>query len=154
MARFFWRLQRVLDIRIKEEQVMRSVLMALSERMVMLRQEIMVIRVRIHTAIEELGNKNASERLAGQQIFMKYSEYSENEIISLEKELSETDKQRKEKMNEIVEKRKSIKALEKLRVKAKEEFLAETAHIEQQEIDEFTNNKFGAIAVAAKSIGV
>jgi len=143
MARFVWRLQRVLDIRQKEEQVLRSELMALSERMVVLRQEIMVIRARIHTALEKLSNKKTEERLSEQQLFMKYSEYSENEINSLRSKLSEVDKQRKEKMNEILKKRKEIKSLEKLRAKAKEEFLADAAHKEQNEFDEYANNKFG-----------
>lgn len=143
MARFVWRLQRVLDFREKEEQVLRSDLMVLSERMVLLRQEIMVIRARIHTALEKLSNKKADERLSGQQLFMKYSEYSENEINSLRSKLSEVDRQRKEKMNEILEKRQLIKSLEKLRAKAKQEFLVESAHKEQNEFDEYTNNRFG-----------
>ena len=149
MARFVWRLQRVLDIREKEEQVLRSELMTLSERMVVLRQEIMVIRARIHTALEELSYKEPSERLSWQQLFMKYSEYSEIEIDSLRSELSNVDKQRKDKMNEIIEKRQLIKALEKLRVKAKEEFLAESAHKEQNELDEYTSNKFGRRAAVS-----
>jgi flagellar protein FliJ len=148
MARFVWRLQRVLDIREKEEQALKSELMALSERMVVLRQEIMVIRARIHTALEELSDKKATERLSAQQLFMKYSEYSEIEIDSLRAELSNVDKQRKEKMNEILKKRQAIKALEKLRAKSKEEFLAESAHKEQSEFDEYTNNKFGRRAAA------
>jgi flagellar export protein FliJ len=147
MARFVWRLQRVLDIREKEEQAMRSELMALSERMVLLRQEIMVIRARIHTALEDLSSKEPVERLAGQQLFMKYSEYSEIEIDSLRIELSKIDAQRKAKMNEILEKRQSIKVLEKLRTKAKEAFVIESTHREQLEIDEYTNNKFGSRAV-------
>lgn len=143
MARFVWRLQRVLDIKEKKEQVLRSELMALSERMVVLRQKIMVIRARIHMALEELSYKEPSERLSSQQLFMRYSEYSEIEIDSLRSELSNVDRQRKEKMNEILEKRQSIKVLEKLRTKAKEEFLAESAHKEQNELDEYTSNKFG-----------
>jgi flagellar export protein FliJ len=148
MARFFWRLQRVLDIRVKQEQVLRSELMMLSERMVVLRQEIMVIRARILSALEELGNKGTAERLSGQQTFMKYSEYSEKEIDFLKAELSKVDDLRKEKMNETLEKRKLIKALEKLRAKAKEEFLTESSHNEQKEIDEFTSNRYGALAIA------
>ena len=147
MARFVWRLQRVLDIREKEEHAMRSELMALSERMVLLRQEIMVIRARIHTALEELSSKEPLERLSGQQLFMKHSEYSDIEIDSLKAELSNVDAQRKAKMNEILEKRQSIKALEKLRAKAKEAYLVELAHKEQQELDEYTNNKFGSNAI-------
>ena len=147
MARFVWRLQRVLDIREKEEHAMRSELMALSEHMVLLRQEIMVIRARIHTALEELSSKEPLERLSGQQLFMKHSEYSEIEIDSLKIKLSNVDAQRKLKMNEILEKRQSIKALEKLRTKAKEEFLIESSHREQLELDEYTNNKFGSRAV-------
>ncbi len=149
MARFFWRLQRVLGIREKQEQALRSELMMLSERMVVLRQEIMLIRARIHTALEELAGKDGAERLLSQQIFMKYSEYSENEIDLLKAELSRVDNLRKEKMNEILEKRKLIKALEKLRAKAKEEFDAESAHIEQLQIDEFTNNQYGALTIAS-----
>ncbi|MBW8014760.1 MAG: hypothetical protein FVQ82_01115 [Planctomycetes bacterium] len=143
MARFVWRLQRVLDIREKEERALRSELMSLSERMVVLRQEIMVIRARIHTALEELSSKEPVERLSAQQLFMKYSEYSEIEINSLRSELSDVDKQRKEKMNEILKKRQSIKSLGKLRAKAREVFWAESAQKEQKEFDEYTNNKFG-----------
>ncbi|MCF7955414.1 MAG: flagellar FliJ family protein [Phycisphaerae bacterium] len=149
MARFVWRLQRVLDIREKEELVLRSELMALSERMVVLRQEIMVIRARIHSALEELGYKEPSERLSSQQLFMKYSEYSEIEIDSLRSQLSNVDRQRKEKMNEILKKRQSIKALEKLRARAKEEYLADSAHKEQNELDEYTKNKFGRRSVVS-----
>lgn len=149
MARFVWRLQRVLNIRKKEEQALRSKLMSLSERMVVLRQEIMVIRARIHTALEELSYKEPSERLSSQQLFMKYSEYSEIEIDSLRSELSNVDKQRKDKMNEILEKRQLIKVLEKLRAKAKEEFLAESAYKEQKELDEYTTNKFGRRAAVS-----
>ena len=127
MASFVWRLQRVLDIRVKEEQAIRSELMALSERMVLLRQEIMVIRARIHTALEELSEKEPADRLSGQQVFMKHAEYSENEINSLRAKLSNVEIQRREKMNELLKKRQSIKTLEKLRDKAKEEFLAVTA---------------------------
>jgi flagellar biosynthesis chaperone FliJ len=149
MARFKWRLQRVLGIREKEEQVMRSELMALGEKLLLLRQEIMVIRARIQTALEEISEKEPSERLMNQQLFMRYSEYSENEIENIKVMIAEVDKQRKVKMNEILEKRKAIKALEKLRSKAKDDFLIQETHIEQQEIDEFTNNKHGTLAVAA-----
>ena len=41
--------------------------MALGERMVLLKQEIMVIRARIHTTLEELADQEPAERLAGQQ---------------------------------------------------------------------------------------
>lgn len=149
MASFVWRLQRVLDVRVKEEQAMRSILMSLNEHMVMLRQKIMVIRARIHTALEKLGCVNPSDRLSDQQIFMKYSEFSEKEIDVLKTELCEVDRQRKEKMNEILEKRKAIKALEKLRTKAKESFMIELAHKEQQDIDELTNNRYGAAVISA-----
>jgi len=147
MARFVWRLQRVLDIRKKEEQTLRSELMVLSERMVVLRQEIMVIRARIRSALEELSYAKPAERLSSQQLFMKYSEYSENEINSLKSELSEVAARRKEKMNEILNIRQAIKALEKLRAKTKKEFLNELAHKEQNELDEYTGNKFGRKAV-------
>jgi len=148
MARFVWRLQRVLDIRQKEEQGLRSGLMALGERMVILRQEIMVIRTRIRTAIDELSEKQPTERVSAQQFFMKFSQYSENEVNIIKTELATVEKQRKKKMDELLEKRQSIKALEKLRAKAKEEFLIESGHKEQQLIDEYTSNKFGTVITA------
>lgn len=147
MARFVWRLQRVLDIREKQERAMRGELVVLTEKAVSIRQGIMAIRVGLRMMMDELSGKAPKERIAEQQIFMKHAEFSENEIRNLKAELENVEVLRKEKMNEILEKRKFIKGLEKLRARAKERFIEKANLLEQKELDEFTNIKFGSKAV-------
>jgi len=147
MARFVWRLQRVLDIREKQQQALQAELMVMTEKAVAIRQAIMVVRVKLRTMMDDLSSMDAKERLLSQQIFMKYAEYSEKEIIRLEGELESVEKIRQEMMVEIQEKRKFIKGLEKLREKAKDEFIERANLLEQKELDEFTNNRFGSKSV-------
>ena len=147
MARFVWRLQRVLDIREKQEQAMRAELAVLTKKAVSIRQGIMAIRVGLRMMMDELSGKAPKERIAEQQIFMKHAEFSENEIRNLKVELENVEILRKKKMNEILEKRKFIKGLEKLRARAKKRFIEKANSLEQKELDEFTNMKFGRKAV-------
>ena len=142
MARFYWRLQRVLDIREKEEQVLRSELSALNEQTLLIRQEIMVIRSRLHSILDDLADRDPGDRIIDQQMFLNFAKYSEQQIAELKAGLENIEKQKEEKMQQVLEKRKAIKALEKLRAKAKHEFIANNNRLTQHQLDEFAGNRF------------
>ena len=142
MALFVWRLQRVLDIREKQESALRSELMLLSERITSIQNQIAGIRVRIQEMLEKISRKEPGRRIVAQQMFMKFAEFSEQEIKRLENEIAKVQKMQKEKTEYIRQKRIEIKSLEKLKEKAKQEFVKKTNKLEQAETEQYTNMKY------------
>lgn len=142
MAQFFWRLQRVLDVREKEETVLRSEFVSLSDKITEIKGAISAIRERIQEMLEKLSCKDPGERIVEQQMFMQYAEFSEQEIKRLESEADSVEEQRKEKIKQLKEKHIEIKSLEKLRENAKKKFEQDVQRREQSQTDDFNNIKF------------
>ncbi len=142
MGRFVWRLQRVLDARSKSEQAKHAELMVLTEGAIQLRQRILLTRMKLRNMLEDLREKDASERAIQQQFFLRHSSHYEKEIAGLKDMVNKIELQRKVKMAEIHEVRKSIKALEKLKERSKEEFVIEQNRLELNELDDLTSIKY------------
>jgi flagellar FliJ protein len=139
MARFVWRLQRVLDLKHKEQDVLESQLMAIADEAMRVRRMIEATREKLATMLSEIGKKDAKERIAEQQFVIRYSSNTETAILQMRNELSAIESRKDEKMQEIIEIKKNIKGYEKLRDKAKIEFNAEEHRLEQNEMDDLTN---------------
>ena len=75
MKKFVWRLQRLLDIKIKQENVMRAELVAVTEQAVAVRGRIMVQKAALRKMLNELAEKNAKQRMPEQEFFLKYVHY-------------------------------------------------------------------------------
>jgi flagellar FliJ protein len=135
VKKFVWRLQRLLDIKIKQESAKRGELVAVTEQAVAVRSQIMVQRAALRKMLAELSEKEAEQRLSEQELFFKYAHVSDEAIKRLEKELAELEKVRQEKIKEIMKIRKYRKGLERLRAAARAEFLKEEQRNEQKESD-------------------
>ena len=72
MKKFIWRLQRLLGIKIKQENVMRAELVAVTEQAVAVRSRIMVQKAALRKMLNELAEKNAKQRMPEQEFFLKY----------------------------------------------------------------------------------
>ncbi len=136
MKRFVWRLQRLLDVKTKQEDAMRSELIAITEKAVALRSKIMLRKAALRQTLSQLAQKEPSERLSEQEFFFKYAHVSKEEIEKMELRLSEIEKLRQSKIKEIMRIRKFRKGLEKLRTKAKNEFTDQQNKDEQKQLDE------------------
>ena len=142
MKKFVWRLQRLLDIKIKQEGAKRGELVAVTEQAVAVRSQIMVQRAALRKMLAELSQKNAKQRLSEQEFFLRYAHVSDEEIKKLEEKLAELEKVRQAKIKEIMKIRRYRKGLEKLRAEARAEFQKEEQRYEQKESDAKTTVSF------------
>ena len=77
MKRFVWRMQRVLEIKKKEEQKTRAELFELTERLAQRRGELLVRQKMLESIIDELTEGNPKKRLGEQEFFLRYSAASD-----------------------------------------------------------------------------
>jgi len=136
MKRFVWRLQRVLDIRTKEEQKARTELLKLTEQLAQTRSELLAWRKMLEEMINSLTVENPKKRLGKQEFFMRYTAESDERIKKLEDRVRELELKQKEKIAEVLKLRKFKEGLEKLRAEAKIQFIKEQEKLEQRQLDE------------------
>jgi flagellar biosynthesis chaperone FliJ len=146
MKRFIWRLQRVLEIKKKEEQKTRAELFGLTERLAQMRGELLVRQKMLESIIEGLTEGNPKKRLGEQEFFLKYSTTSDEQIRKLKDKINELEAQQREKIAEVLKVRRFKEGLERLRAEAKIQFIKEQEKIEQKEL-----NEVAAISFARKS---
>ena len=136
MKRFVWRLQRVLDIRIKEEQKARAELLKLTEKLAETQSELLAWRKMLEEIINGLAMENPKKRLGRQEFFLRYSAASDEQIKKLENRVKELESQQRDKIAEVIKLRRFKEGLEKLRSEAKMQFIKEQEKLEQQQLDE------------------
>ena len=136
MRRFAWRLQRVLDIKEKEEQKARAELFKLAEKLAETRGKLLIQQKVLRDIISDLAEENPKARLGRQEFFLKFSATSDKQIQKLKDRIRMLELQQKEKVAEVLKVRRFKKGLEKLRVEAKRQFIEEQEKLEQKELDE------------------
>lgn len=136
MKRFVWRLQRVLDIRKKEEQKARAELLELTERLAQTRGELLMQQKMLEDIINGLTGENPKKRLGKQEFFLKFSAASNEQIKKLKDKVNELELQQRDKIAEVLKLRRFKEGLEKLRTEAKIRFIKEQEKLEQKELDE------------------
>jgi flagellar biosynthesis chaperone FliJ len=136
MKRFVWRLQRVLEIKKKEEQKTRAELFELTERLAQGRGELLARQKMLENIIEGLTEGNPKKRLGEQEFFLRYSTTSDEQIRKLKDKINELESQQREKITEVLKVRRFKEGLERLRVEAKIQFIKEQEKLEQKQLDE------------------
>ncbi len=136
MKRFVWRLQRVLDIRRKEEQKARAELLELTEKLAKTRGELLIQQKMLEDIINGLTGENPKKRLGKQEFFLKFSAASDEKIKRLEDKVSELESQQRDKIAEVLKLRRFKEGLEKLRTETKMQFIKEQEKLEQKQLDE------------------
>ena len=136
MKRFVWRLQRVLDIRKKEEQKARAELLELTERLAETRGELLIQQKMLEDIINGLTGENPKKRLGKQEFFLKFSVVSDEQIKKLEDKVNELESQQRDKIAEVLKLRRFKEGLERLRTETKMQFIKEQERLEQKQLDE------------------
>jgi len=136
MKQFVWRLQRVLDIRTKEEQKARAELLKLMEKLAETRSELLAWRKMLEEIINGLALGNPKQRLGRQEFFLRYSAASDEQIKKLENRVKELESKQREKIAEVLKLKRFKEGLEKLQAEAKIQFIKEQEKLEQQQLDE------------------
>ena len=138
MKRFVWRLQRVLDIKTKEEQTKTAELLAITEKLARTRSSLLIQKRKLDNIINELAKEHPKRRLDKQEFFLKHSAATDEQIKKLKNRLSELETEQKKKIAEVLKVRRFKEGLEKLRDEAKARFIKEQEKLEQKQSDENT----------------
>jgi flagellar biosynthesis chaperone FliJ len=136
MKRFVWRLQQVLEIKTKQEQIKRTELLRITERLAHTQGKLLTEQMKLKDIIAGIARKNPKKRLGEQEFFLKHSITSDELIKKLKDEISTLELQQRDKIAEVVKLRQFKEGLEKLRAEAKKKFIFEQEKLEQKEIDE------------------
>ena len=142
MRRFRWRLERVLEIKKKQEQKERAELFQLTERLAERRAELLMRQRMLKDVIRDLAESDPRERLGRQEFFLRHAATSDEQIRRLKDQVSELEAQQKQKIAEVLKIRRFKEGLEKLRTEAKRQFIQEQEKLAQKELDETANVSF------------
>lgn len=142
MKRFVWRLQKVLDIKAREEQVQQMELLRLTEMVAERRSELLVRQQTLRMVMSDIAKDRSAGRLGAQEFFLKHAATNDRVIEKLRGQLRDLEIQRKEKTTEVLTTKRFREGLEKLRTEAKARFVQEQEKLEQKEMDERTTITF------------
>lgn len=136
MKRFTWRLQRVLDIRYKEEQKKTAELLEITDQLIAARSELLLKRKLLENIILDLNAQSPKKRLAKQEFFLAYSYASNEQIKNLKEKIYHLEIKQKDKIMDVMKVRRSKEGLERLRNEAKTQYIKEQEKYEQKELDD------------------
>lgn len=136
MKRFVWRLQRVLDVKQKQEHKARAELFKLAERLVEARGELLTQQKILEDIAYGLTRQNPKKRLGHQEFFLKHSATSDELIRKLKEKVRALEVEQREKVAEVLRLRRFKQGLERLREETKRQFIREQERLEQKELDE------------------
>ena len=142
MKRFVWRLQKVLDVKAKEEQLRQMELFRLTETLAERRSELLMQQQTLREIMNNIAKDRSSGRLETQEFFLRHAATNDQRIASLKGQIKDLEVQRKEKTAEVLTARRFREGLEKLRDEAKERFIQEQEKLEQKEMDDRTTVAF------------
>lgn len=154
MRRFKWRLQRVLDVKKKEEQVKRAELVQITEQLSQARGELFMQKRRLEELLDELCETGPADRLDRQRQFMVYSTANDKVIKKLENQIKELADRQKAKVAEILKIKQFNEGLEKVRVEAQAAFIAEQEKLEQKQMDEMTTSRIARKMITSEEVAL
>jgi len=142
MKRFVWRLQRILDLKTKKEQKVRSELLELTEKLAETQSVLLMQQRILKNIIDSVAVEKPEIRLCKQEFFLKYSKTSDERIGKLKEKINALESQQRAKIAELSKVRRFKEGLEKLRAEAKTKFIKEQEKLEQKELDEMATVSF------------
>lgn len=151
MRRFVWRLQRVLEIKTKEEEKRREELLEITEKLAQMRAELITQQRVLEDIISGMSGEKPKQRLSKQEFFLRYSTTSDELIKILKKKVNELELQQREKIAEVMKVKKFKEGLEKLRAEARMQFIKEQEKLEQKELDEIATVSFARNMISGKA---
>ena len=136
MKKFKWRLQQVLDVKIKQEQLKRGELLELTERLASKRSELLMRRHMLEALLTKIGRLEPQERLGRQELFLKHCVADDEQVRRLKDEIAALEQEQKKKIDEVLKIRRFRESLERLRAEAEQRYVREQERIEQKQADE------------------
>jgi flagellar export protein FliJ len=142
MRRFVWRLQRVLDIRAKQEQIKTQELFAIMEKLAQTRGELFAQQRILRDIIDGIASEKPRNRLGRQEFFLRNSAATDERIEQLQTNISRLETEQRELIAEVLKLRRFKESLERLREQAKKRYIEEQDKLEQKQLDETATLSF------------
>lgn len=142
MRRFAWRLQKVLDVKSKQEQLKRNELFRIAEQLAAKRGELLLRQRILQDMMAEIQEDASPARWHTQEFFLRHAAADDEWIRQLQAQIAALEIQHKEKTAEVLAVRRFKEGLQKLRQRAKEQYLREQEKLEQKDSDERTTIAF------------
>jgi len=139
MKRFVWRLQKVLDVKARQEQAKQMELFRLTEMLAEKRTELLMRQRILQEIMSDIKKSRSSGRLGIQEFFLKHAATNDDCIRALQNRIEELEVRQKQKMAEVLAARRFKEGLDRLRAEAKERFVQEQEKLEQKERDDRTS---------------
>ena len=121
MRRFAWRLQRVLDVKAKQEQIKTQELFVITDKLAQTRSSLLAQQQILRDILESIANEKPGERLGKQEFFLRNSAATDELIKKLQASIRELEVKQKEKVAEVLKLRRFKESLERLREQAQRE---------------------------------
>jgi flagellar biosynthesis chaperone FliJ len=138
MKRFVWRLQKVLDLKMGQEQLKRTELVRITEQLAARRGELLLRQRILQDLLTEIQGRAARQRWQAQEFFLRHTAADDAQIRRLQQEIAALETRHKEIAAEVLAVRRFRERLEKLREQAHEQYLREQEQFERKESDERT----------------
>ncbi|MGA2678008.1 MAG: hypothetical protein ABSF37_01765 [Sedimentisphaerales bacterium] len=142
MKRFTWRLQRVLDVKAKQEQIKTQELFVITDKLAQARSSLLAQQQILRDILESIVNEKPSERLGTQEFFLRNSATTDELIKKLKTNVCELEVKQKEKIAEVLRLRRFKEGLERLREQAQRKYIEAQEKLEQKQLDETATLSF------------
>ena len=147
MRRFAWRLQRVLDVKAKQEQIKTQELFVITEKLAQTRSSLLAQQQILRDILDSITNENPKNRLGKQEFFLRNSSATDEQIKKLQAAIRELEIKQKEKIAEVLKLRRFKESLECLREQAQRKYIEEQEKLEQKQTDETATLSFARESV-------
>ena len=142
MKRFVWPLQKVLDIRTKEEQKKRAELLELTRKLTKNQSALLTRQMILKEMISDINKVEIEKRLNKQEFFLRYSATIDRQIKKMHDRVEQLKSEQRAKIEDVIETRRYKEGLEKLREEAKRKFIEHQERLEQKDADEMASISF------------
>jgi flagellar biosynthesis chaperone FliJ len=142
MKRFAWRLQRVLDVKAKQEQIKTQELFVITDRLAQTRSCLLAQQQILRDILESIANEKPEDRLGKQELFLRNSAATDEIIKKLQVSVRELEVKQKEKIAEVLKLRRFKEGLERLREQARRKYIEVQEKLEQKQLDETATLRF------------
>ena len=102
MRRFAWRLQKVLDVKSRQEQLKRNELFQIAEQLAAKRGELLLRRRILQNLAAEIKGHESPARLNAQEFFLRHAAADDERIRRLREEIAALEVRHKEKTAEVL----------------------------------------------------
>ena len=136
MARFVWRLQKVLDVKDKLEQIRRAELLRIAGQIAQARAALLNQQRILKEALDEIAQIDPAQRPRQQEFFLRYVSVNDERIEQFKNQIRDLEAQHRQKASELMEVRRSKEALERLKEEARRRFIQDQDRLEQKELDD------------------